>query len=722
MNRSHRPRHRAATFAAFVAALAALAVVWSARPPERVRLDRFKAAARTHEVRILRDTWGVPHVYGRTDADAAFGLAYAHAEDDFATIQGALLAARGRLASVQGRGGAANDYMVGLLRVSETVEAKYATDLSPEVRKVCEAYAEGLNYYAALHPAAVWPYVFPVRGQDVVAGFVHKLPLFFGLDRTLRDLFGPSRRAAVSAKGPAATAAAADPGESPYGSNAFAVGPARAADGFTRLAVNSHQPWDGPVAWYEASVKSEEGWDMSGGLFPGTPLILHGFGPHLGWAHTVNKPDLVDVYVLEVNPQNRNQYRFDGEWRDLEVKDVPIDVRLWGGVHWTFHREALWSVHGPVVRRPHGTYAIRFAGMGDVRAVEQWFRMNKAKSREEWEAAMRLQAVPMFNTVYADAAGNIGYVYNARIPRRAPGYDWSQYLPGDTKETLWTEYLPYDQLPQVWNPPSGVVLNSNSSPFAATLGPGNPDPAAFPKSAGIETRLTNRALRALELFGQDNAITAAAFDRIKFDTRYSSQSNVMRRLRALLDGPAPQDPLAREGLELLRRWDAGTDVDNPAAALALLTLRPRDDDQLPVVSRGELVLRLEESAHELREQFGRIDVPFGEVHRLRRGAVDLPVGGGPDTLHAVYARRAPDGRLVGFAGDSYILMVAWDREGRVEARSISPYGSATLDRRSPHYADQAELFVRRELKPAWRTEAEVRAHLEREYAPGDETR
>ena len=518
------------------------------------------------------------------------------------------------------------------------MDEKYATDLSPDVRKVCEAYAEGLNLYAALHPTEVWPYAFPVRGQDVVAGFVHKLPLFFGLDRTLRDLFGPARRAALSVKGPATTATAQAPAESPYGSNAFAVGPARSADGFTRLAVNSHQPWDGPVAWYEASVRSEEGWDMTGGIFPGTPVILHGIGPRLGWAHTVNKPDLVDVYVLEINPRNPNQYRFEGEWRDLEVKDVPIDVKVWGRFHWTFHREALWSVQGPVVRRPHGTYAIRFAGMGDIRAVEQWFRMNKARDLEEWQAAMRLQAVPMFNTVYADAQGHIGYVYNARIPRRAEGYDWSQYLPGDTKETLWTDYLPYDQLPQVWSPASGVVLSSNSSPFAATLGPGNPEPGALPQSAGIETHLTNRARRLLELFGQDNAITASAFDRIKYDTRYSAQSNVVRRLRALLDGPPPQDPLAREGLDLLRRWDFGTDIGNPAAALALMTLRPKDDDQLPTVSRGDLVLRLEDSARRLQERFGRLDVPFGEVHRLRRG--ERGPAGGRRPRHAARDLRA----------------------------------------------------------------------------------
>lgn len=722
MKEVYRPRHRMAAFLATAAALAALVVVRAPRTPERPRLDAFRGAASRHEVRILRDTWGVPHVFGKTDADAAFGLAYAHAEDDFTTLQGALLAARGRLASVLGSKGAPNDYMVALLRGRDFVDAKYATDLSAEVRQVCEAYAEGLNFYAALHPAETLPHVFPVRGQDVVAGFVHKLPLFFALDRTLGDLLGPARRAAVSVKGEAAAVNVAPGDHAPYGSNAFAVGPARSADGSTRLAVNSHQPWDGPVAWYEVSVKSEEGWDMTGGVFPGTPVVLHGFNPHLGWAHTVNRPDLVDVYALEMNPRKANQYRFEGEWHDLEVRDVPIEVKLWGPIHWTFHAEALWSIHGPVVRRPHGVYAIRYAGMGDVRAVEQWFRMNKARSLGEWQDAMRLQAVPMFNTVYADAAGNVGYVYNARIPRRAEGYDWSQYLPGETKETLWTDYLPYDQLPQVWNPPSSVVINSNSSPFEATVGPGNPDPASVPRSAGVETWLTNRALRTLELLGQDNAITAEAFVRYKFDTRYSSRSSVVRRLRALLSGPPPADPLARQGLELLRLWDYGTDVDNPAAALALMVLQPKDDDRLPAVAREELVVRLEHAARRLHERFGRLDVPFGDVHRLRRGALDLPVGGGPDTLHAVYAREAEDGRYVGWAGDSYVLLVEWDREGEARARSIHPYGSATLDRRSPHYADQAPLFVRRELKPVWRTEAEVRAHLEREYRPGDETR
>ena len=356
---------------------------------------------------MLRDEWGVPHVFGKTDADAAFGLAYAHAEDDFATIQGSLLAARGKMASVYGKAGAPNDYMVALLRVWDFIDAKYEKDLAPETRALCEAYAAGLNRYAALHPQQALPGLYPARGKDVVAGFVHKLPLFFGLDKVLVELMGETRLHGLSRKGEATTAVAAlDDQEAPFGSNALAVAPRRSADGFTRLAVNSHQPWTGPVAWYEAHVHSDEGWDMAGGVFPGTPVVLHGHNRDLGWAHTVNQPDLIDVYVLETNPQNPNQYRFDGAWRDLEVRDAPIDVKLWGGLHTTAHREVLWSVQGPVVRRPHGTYAIRFANLGEVRMVEAWYRMNKARNLDEFRAALRPGALPMFNVAYADRDGH----------------------------------------------------------------------------------------------------------------------------------------------------------------------------------------------------------------------------------------------------------------------------------------------------------------------------
>jgi len=693
-------------------------VVFLPGPPPPARLDGLAAAGGRHDVRILRDTFGVPHVFGRTDADTAYGLAWAHAEDDFATIQARLLAAKGRLASVVGREAAAGDYLLAVFGVRELVDERYEDDLSAETRALCEGYADGINHYAALHPGAALPGLYPVTGKDVVAGFVQGVPFFYGLDKSLQELFAPTRRRPTSRKGETRAATDQIHDEVLTGSNAIAVGPGRSADGFTRLAINSHQPWEGPVSWYEVHLHSEQGWDMVGGVFPGSPVVLHGHNRDLGWAHVVNRPDLVDVYVLEVNPENPSQYRFDGAWRDLAARSVAIDVRLWGPLHWRFEREVLSSVQGPVIRRPHGTYAIRYAGMGDIRQVEQWYRMSKARTLDEWEQAVRMGALPSFNIGYADREGNIEFLHNARLPLRAEGYDWSQYLPGDTSETLWTEYLPFERLPRVRNPPSGFIANCNSTPFQVTTGPGNPDPAVYSPTLGLETHLTNRELRALELFGGDDSITAEEFERYKFDTAYSARSTVIQRLLALLDGPPSPSPLVREAVEVLRRWDGRADAANPAAALALLTLRPGHDNRPPPVAPDELRLRLENAARDLKETFAWLDIPWGDVLRLRRGDVDLPLGGGPDTLHAVYARPGADGRLVGVAGDSYVLLVEWDREGRVHSRSIHPYGSATQDPRSPHYADQAPLFARRELKPVWMDEGEIRAHLEREYRPG----
>ncbi|HEX6739846.1 MAG TPA: acylase [Vicinamibacteria bacterium] len=687
-------------------ALVALVAYW----PERLHTAGLVPPPGRYDVRILRDTWGVPHVFGRRDADVAYGLAWANAEDDFPTIQGALLAARGRLASAFGREAAPNDYMVALLRVPQVVERGWPT-LRAETRALCQAYADGINHYAALHPGQALPALYPATGQDVIAGFVHKTPLFFGLDKTLRRLFAEERVP------PPSPEAEPEPEPTPVGSNTFAVGPARSSDGATRLLVNSHQPWEGPVAWYEVHLHSEEGWEATGGVFPGAPVVLHGHNRHLGWAHTVNRPDLIDVYVLEINPENPNQYRFDGAWRDLEVRDAPIEVKLLGRLHWTVHREVLWSVHGPVVRRPHGTYALRLAGYGEVRQVEQWYLMNRARNLEEWLGAMRLQALPMFNVGYADEAGHIGYLYNAKLPRRAPGYDWHGDLPGNTSATLWSEYLPFQDLPWVLDPPSGFVQNANSSPFHATLGPGNPDPARYPASLGIERRDTNRALRMLALLGADEQISREDFEAIKYDMTYAPGSAAVRAWRRLVSAPAPADAPTREAWEVLKRWDQRADPANLRTALALLTLQPSDSNAEPPTDAA-LWERLQETAAWLKQHHGKLEVSWQEVLRLRRGSVDLGLGGGPDLLRAVYPERQKDGRLKGIVGDSLIYFVEWDREGRLRSRSIHNYGSATRDERSPHFADQSPLFARQELKPVWMDEAEIRAHLEREYRPG----
>jgi penicillin amidase/acyl-homoserine-lactone acylase len=707
-----------------LAALGGGVALWAVMP-ERAEFDPapLLAAAGQYQVRILRDEFGVPHIYGKTDADVAYGLSFAHAEDDFATTQNVLLATRGRLASANGLASAPVDYMVQLMGIWERVEDRYQTELTPETRALAEAYAAGFNHYAALHPEQVFPGLIPVTGKDVVAGFAFRFPMFYGFQRQVLALFEEGR--SVQA-GPRQGQLAREvlPGtDFPLGligSNGIAVGPSRSADGATRLVVNSHQPYTGPVAWYEARLKSEEGWDMAGGVFPGSPLILHGHNRNLGWASTVNRPDVIDVYLLEINPENRNQYRFDGEWRDLEVGEVEIRVKVFGRLHWTVRRELLRSVHGPVIRRDHGTYALRYAGMDEIRQLEQYYRLGKARSFDEWLAAMAMQALPSINFVYADREGNVAYFYNATFPRRAEGYDWQAHLPGDTSETLWSEFLPFEALPQVVNPASGFVVNSNHTPFRATTGPDNPDPADFSPTLGIETDMTNRGLRALELFGADPSISHQEFRSYKFDKRYSEESHVARIVAEIMAADLPDDSLLTEARRVLADWDFSADAESTGAALGILTATP----VVLAERRGEeppgAVESFIEAARTLERHHGRVDPPWGQVNRMRRGGLDLPVGGGPDTLRAIQSFELEgDGTYTANSGDCYVMFVEWDSRGRLRSESIHQFGSATLDESSPHYADQVPLFVAERTKRLHLEEAQLRRHLSREYRPGE---
>ena len=670
-----------------------------------------------YDVNIYRDTWGVPHIFGEKDRDTAYGLAYAHAEDDFKTIQDILLSLIGKLATVYGKDGAPNDYIVQLLRIWEVVESHYEYDLAKNVRSICESYADGLNHYAVLHPNEVVRGLFPVSGKDIVAGFVHRTPLMFGLDRVLEKLTSSEKPDfAFDYK----TIKSGPFDQALLGSNVVAVAPSRSADGYTRIAINSHQPWTGPVAWYEAHLHSEEGWNMNGGLFPGSPVIFVGHNENIGWSHTVNSPDLIDVYELEIHPEDKNRYYIHGSWEELEVREARITVKLWGPFKWTIKRETLWSVQGPVIRNPHGTYAVRFSGYGEIRQVEQWFRMNKSRNLEDFGEAMSMLALPMFNTIYADKNGNLYYVYNALLPIRGSGnYDWKGIVPGNTAYTMWREYFPFDELPQVVNPESGFLQNCNSTPFLATNGNDNPDKSFYPQNLGIELFQTNRALRVHETFGSDKSITREEFYQYKFDTKYSRQSVMAVNLKKFLTEASSKDPDINKALELLRNWDLDTDSSSTATHLAIRAIRPQFNPAKYEYDAEKIMDRLKKAVSWLNENFGRLDVKWGDIQRLQRGKTDLSLSGGPDILRAVYSKEKDD-KYVGIAGDCFYEIVEWDSDGNVSAKSIHQFGTATQDTSSIHYDDQAQLFARHQMKPVWMKLEDIKLNLERSYRPGEE--
>jgi acyl-homoserine-lactone acylase len=678
------------------------------QPPAPDRAALIAQAAHYH-ARIQRDHFGVPHISGPTDPDVAFGLGFAHSEDDFATLQEAALTSRGQLAAVEGAKGAVTDYLVQLFKVHQTVASQYDTALPVDARAVLQAYADGVNYYAALHPDKVESGLLPMTGQDVAAGFVFRTPFFYGLDHVIGKIMAPAPKASQVAMSLSQSL--------PVGSNGMAVAASKSADGATRLLVNSHQPYLGQVAWYEAVLDSGEGWHVAGGFFPGAPFMLHGHNAHLGWANTVNGPNLSTVYRLEVNPKDPDQYRMDGQWKKFEKGDAAIRVKILGPLIWTVHRPLLWSDQGPVFKTDHGVFAVRYAGMGEARQPLQYYRLNKAANRDEWLAAMRLQALPSINYIYADEQGNIGYVYNGQFPVRAEGRDWTEVQPGDRSDLIWHGYLPFDRVPQIWNPKSGYVFNSNNTPFNATGEQDQLKPADFSPTMGIQTDTTNRAYRAQETFGADPAITAEAFRAYKFDISYSASSDFARQIAeiATVDPGSDTDLSAAQGL--LKSWDRRTNVSSRAAALALLMgTEAAHSDSHPDVPTIEA---LRHAIKTLKTHFGRIDPEWGQVNRIRRGKLDLPIDGGPDTYRAVYGLPQADGTLTAAAGDTFIMFVTWDKSGALSSDSIHQFGSATLDAQSPHYADQTPLFVAMKTKPVLFNQSQLAGNIEADYQPGN---
>ena len=687
--------------------------------------------AASYEARIVRDEFGVPHIFGKTDADVAYGVAYAHSEDDFATLQEVTAMTRGRMATLNGADSAPIDYIAALLDVRGTVSRKY-DDLPADVRALLDGYASGLNAYAADHPEEVeLAKLFPVNGQDIAAGFVLRSPFFFGLNNPVEALVqnkplpreggprlsGEPVKTSVHPLSPdklideeAATPVGPDPDEN--GSNAFALAPKLSPEGKTRLISNSHQPLRGNVAWYELVVHSDEGWDFAGANFPGSPFPFLGHNKYLGWTNTVNRPDLIDIYKLTLN-DSKDAYRFDGQWKPLEKKRVWLKIKF-GPFVIPYPQVAYRSIHGPVIINDSGAYALRYAGIDELDMLTQYYRINKATSFDEWQAAMAGQGVPATNFVYADAAGNIGLYYNAMFPDRPEGYDWRTVLPGDSSAALWQKTLPFTRVPALVNPASGYVMNANNTPYIAA-GPGDElKPDNFSPLLGIEDDQTNRSRRAISLLEKANAdgtITDAELWAIKYDTGYEKAGYAKDWLDRIAALDLKDSAKLLNAQKLLAGWDWNLDGKGPADALALMVLRPANKSHY---NRGEMPdprQILKETVDHLTQYFDRIDPPMLAVLRLRQGKVDLPVDGGNDTIRASTLWDVEeDGRLSVRHGDSFIMFIEWTKDGKVHSRSIQPFGAATTRADSPHYTDQMQLFVDKKLKPVWFDPKELEQH------------
>ena len=645
---------------------------------------------RTAQITIARDSFGVPHIFAPTDPEVAYGLAWAHSEDDFKTIQTLILTGKGKLGTYMGKKGAPVDFVVGLLNTKALVDAQIGS-MDPKFLALIHGYLAGLNAYAKAHPKEVLnKHVFPVSIEEYLSASVFSVAVFCGVDKTLPKILNGSVAHLAGFKG--------------EGSNAFAIHSSKSSSGENMLVINAHQPIEGATAFYEAHLQSEEGWNILGGLFPGGPMIFHGVTPNLAWAHTVNFQDKLDLYQLETDKAHPNQYKVDGEWLNLEVRKIKLQIK---GIPFPIYKKAYTSIYGPTAQSPSGAFfSMRLPSLMDAGALQQWYAMNKASNYTEFKAALTQNHLPMFNIMYADKRDTIFYISNGKMPYRNAdtSYHWSSTLPGNTKATLWNSFKPLSDLPQYTNPTSGYLFNTNHSPFLATTTEENLNPAKFDKNDGYETYHNNRSQRAKELLEALDKVSYEDLKRIKFDRTLPSPILFPYGFNGdslfLVDESASQQlaPL----IKTLKSWNHETNADSKGALIYNLAyykvpeiMQGRKNDKLSIQEAIQVYQYVYDF---LMKHYGSIDVSLGDVQRLVRGDQNWPQAGMPDVLAAVMSEPWGEGKRRMNSGDAYINFVRFPKDGSLPLiESVNTFG-ASMHPESKHFADQRALYQNQQVK------------------------
>jgi len=685
----------------------------------------FIKISNDYSYNINRDKYGVPHITGIKDKDAAFGFGFAQTEDDYENIEFVIKMARGELSDfnvspdslislfnlISGSGdimenisaieGVELDFLIKFLNTEDTA-LRLKKTVDPKILMYLKGYADGINYWAALNSNKIDKSLFPVTEDDLLTGMIFRMPLFYGLDYHIDQLVKlmsneNEQLVLQNELSNNKLVAAIKSHFKPSGSNAFAISKKRSADNDTMLVINSHQPLTGPVAWYEAHIKSDEGLNIMGGTFPGSPFIHVGFNEYLGWGATVNQPDLADIYELTINPENENQYLLDGVWKNLKVVKQEFKVKIFGPFNITYPLDMYFSDHGPVMKDGQKAYALRYAGMNDANQASAWLKMNKATNFNEWQESLKMQQIASLNLVYADKEDNIFFVHNMKSPIRDFDYDWKGILPGDKSNLIWNEFYSYEEIPKILNPDSGYIYSTNQSPFFVTNLNDNLKEENFPVTMGFQSRITNRAHRAYELLDADKKISWENLDLYKHDNKFSYNSRQYKFLQKIFSYNFIEDRLIT-AQNFLKNWDLGTDNENMHAAFGVCVVAPEWLAEIKKESQPNPIKIFKDCVDEFEKNFNKLDVKWSEISFLERGKKMLPVQGGPDVLRAIYSPRSEDGILKAVAGDGLYIYVNWDNLGQQSSTSVHQFGASTSVKESPHYDDQMELFVNEKLK------------------------
>jgi len=713
--------------------------------------DLARQEARAQAVTIIRDDWGIAHVYGKTDADAVFGMIYAQAEDDFNRIEVNYLNSMGRLAEAEGEGEIWRDLRMRLFIDPEDMRAKYTA--SPDwLRALMDAWADGLNYYLATHPdvhprvlTRFEPWMALTFSEGSIGGDIERVSL-----RELEEFYGSRGGDATesASAGDALEERLAFSGESwrdePSGSNGFAIAPSNTRDGHALLLINPHTSF---FFRSELQMVSEEGLNAYGAVTWGQFFVYQGFNDKAGWMHTSSGVDNIDEFLETVTPREGGYtYLHGSEELPVEQRDVTIRYRTDGGDlaerTFTIYR----TRHGPIVRAADDKWVAVSLMENPVDALTQSYSRTKTTDYASFRASMELHTNSSNNTVFADANGDIAYFHSNFIPRRDPRFDWTQPVDGSDPATDWGAPLSIDETPGVLNPPNGWIQNTNNAPWSVT-GSDSPRKADYPAyvESGTQNPRGTHAIRVLE--GEKDFTLQSLID-AAFDSYLTAFEPLVPALVRAWERTPASDPLKAkldEQVEALRTWDLRWSAASVPTALAVfwgteLMERIATDArraQMSIydyaaqrTSPKQMLEALEAASDKLAADFGSWRTPWGEINRFQRLTGDIvqpfddtkpsiPV---PFTssrwgsLASFGARPYPGTkRWYGTSGNSFVAVVEFGDS--VRARAVTA-GGESGDPASPHFNDEAERYASGDLRPVYYYRSQLQGHTEREYQPG----
>jgi acyl-homoserine-lactone acylase len=689
-------------------------------------VDQWKKQAQ--RVTVIRDNWSVPHVFGKTDADAVFGLLYVQCEDDFKRVEGNYLTAIGRLAEINGEEDLYTDLVTRLL--SDTTRAIKQYKESPEdMKKLLNAFADGINYYLYTHPATK---------PQLIKRFQPWMPLLFpeGSIGGNRSSISLDKLKTFYSGELVTTGSRKDhEEESSSGSNGFAIAPSRSATKNGLLLINPH------TSFYfrsEVHAISDEGLNAYGAVTWGQFFIYQGFNANGGWMHTTSQADAVDDYAETIVRKNDSIfYQYGKKLLPVQVNKVSIRYKQ-GNELKTKHFTTYRTHHGPVVAEDNGKW-IAFKMLDEpLAAITQSYRRTKSANMREFTQWMELKTNTSNGTTYVDNQGNIGYWHGNFVPKRDPKFDWSKPVDGSNPETEWKGSHNVNEIVQIINPPNGWIQNCNSTPFTGA-GANSPKKENYPAYMAPDAE-SPRAINAVRLLDREKQFTIDKVINAAYDTYLSAFETLLPPLFSAYDLSANElvKKNLAEPVQLLRSWDMRSSLSSEATTLAITwaaklrgTNRGSNQQLIESTTAEEKLNALTQAINDLQTNFNSWKVKWGDINRYQRltGNIketyddqkpSLAVGlasGNFGSLPSFASQIFPGTKKrYGTVGNSFVCVVEFGK--KLKAKSVVTGGQSS-DPSSEHFIDQAEMFCTGKFKDVLFYKEDIEKHASKKYHPGE---